>query len=51
MANFSESQFLLQQLRDGDILWELQASSGRRPTTLCFPRDQSGGGVRCALVR
>ena len=36
MASFSEIQFLLQQLRDGDILWELQASSGRRLATLCF---------------
>lgn len=29
---------LLRQLREGDILLELQASSGRRPATLCFPR-------------
>lgn len=29
---------LLRQLRDGGILRELQASSGRRPATLCFPR-------------
>ena len=29
---------LLRQLRDGGVLRELQASSGRRPATLCFPR-------------
>jgi Fic family protein len=29
---------LLRQLRDGGILRELQAASGRRPATLCFPR-------------
>jgi len=29
---------LLRQLRDGGILRELQAGSGRRPATLCFPR-------------
>jgi Fic family protein len=28
---------LLRQLRDGGILRELQAGSGRRPATLCFP--------------
>lgn len=51
MANFSESQFLLRQLRDSGILRELQENSGRRPATLYFPRDQSDGGTRCALVR
>ena len=29
---------LLRQMRDAGILRELQASSGRRPATLCFPR-------------
>lgn len=29
---------LLRQLRDGGVLRELQAASGRRPATLCFPR-------------
>ena len=29
---------LLRQLRDGGILRELQAASGSRPATLCFPR-------------
>jgi Fic family protein len=29
---------LLRQLRDGGILRELQAGSGSRPATLCFPR-------------
>lgn len=32
------SPALLRQLRDGGILRELQAGSGRRPATLCFPR-------------
>jgi Fic family protein len=29
---------LLRQMRDAGILLELQAGSGRRPATLCFPR-------------
>lgn len=29
---------LLRQLRDAGVLRELQAGSGRRPATLCFPR-------------
>jgi Fic family protein len=29
---------LLRQLRDAGILRELQAGSGRRPATMCFPR-------------
>jgi hypothetical protein len=29
---------LLRQLRDGGILREIQAGSGRRPAILCFPR-------------
>ncbi len=29
---------LLRQMRDSGILRELQAGSGRRPATLCFPR-------------
>jgi Fic family protein len=29
---------LLRQMRDAGILRELEASSGRRPATLCFPR-------------
>lgn len=29
---------LLRQMKDAGILRELQASSGRRPATLCFPR-------------
>ncbi len=29
---------LLRQLRQAEVLRELQPGSGRRPTTLCFPR-------------
>jgi hypothetical protein len=29
---------LLRQIRDAEILRELQSGSGRRPATLCFPR-------------
>ena len=29
---------LLRQLRQADVLRELQAGSGSRPATLCFPR-------------